>query len=66
MTETEARRLLAAVRKASASMERARKGRDEAIRAAMAAGVPRQEIADAAGLERTQLYRVIGTKPPRG
>lgn len=66
MTEAEARRLLAAVRKASASLERARTDRDNAIKAAMAAGVARQEIADAAGLERTQLYRVTGAKPPRG
>lgn len=66
VSESEARALLAAVRKASASLERARAERDEAIRDAMAAGVARREIAEAAGLERTQLYRVIGSKPPRG
>lgn len=59
MTEAEARRLLAAVRKASASLERARTDRDKAIKAAMAAGVARQEIADAAGLERSRLYKLL-------
>ena len=63
VSEEEARRLLAEVRKASGSMERARSRRDQAIREAMSAGVARQEIADAAGLERTQLYRITGTKP---
>ncbi|MFC2623683.1 MAG: hypothetical protein ACFN0W_03615 [Propionibacterium acidifaciens] len=62
VTEAEARRLLAAVRRASSAMDSARAQRDEAIRAAMRAGVPRQQIADAAGLERTMLYRIIGTK----
>ena len=62
VTEAEARRLLAAVRRASGAMDSARTRRDEAIRAAMRAGVPRQQIADAAGLERTMLYRIIGTK----
>lgn len=66
MTEEQARELLAAVRRASGSMRRARKRRDEAIREAMNVGVPRQEIADAAGLERTQLYRIIGTKRQQG
>lgn len=62
VTEDEARRLLAAVRRASGAMDSARAQRDEAIRAAMRAGVPRQQIADAAGLERTMLYRISGSK----
>ncbi len=59
MSEDEARKLLAEVRKASGQMERARSRRDQAIRDAMTAGVARQEIADAAGLERSRLYKIL-------
>lgn len=62
VTEAEAQKMLAAIKRASTSMESARARRDAAIREAMEAGVPRQEIADAAGLERTQVYRISGMR----
>lgn len=73
MTEEEAKRLLAAVRQASEQSrretERARKimveagaGRAAAVQAALDAGIPREQIADAAGTDRNNLYRIVGRK----
>jgi DNA invertase Pin-like site-specific DNA recombinase len=58
----ETTRLLQAVRDATAEGKRlrqeARRIRRESVRAAMDAGVPRQEIADAAGVHRNLIYRI--------
>lgn len=73
MNEEEARRLLAEVRRTSeisrVETERARKimadaaaQRATAVQVALDAGIPRQEIADAAGTDRNNLYRLIGRK----
>ena len=66
MSESEARELLAAVRKASeqAAASRAKADEDSAIRrdavkAAMDAGLPREQIAEAAGAHRKRLYRIV-------
>lgn len=67
------RELLAAVKQASdqsrRETERARKimadaarARADAVQAALDAGVPRREIADAAGTDRNNLYRIVGRK----
>ncbi|MCD4557197.1 hypothetical protein [Schaalia sp. lx-100] len=65
--DAEKRRLLAEVEKASeesrAAYEKAEHvaaRRAAAVRAAMDAGVPRQEIADAAGIHRNNVYRLLG------
>ncbi|WP_315134700.1 hypothetical protein [uncultured Actinomyces sp.] len=74
MTEDEERRLLEAVRRASeasrSETERARRimadaaaARALAVQAAMDAGIPRQRIAEAAGTDRNNLYRIVGRKP---
>lgn len=73
MDETEARRLLDAVARTSEASrretERARRimadaaaARAQAVQAALDAGVPRQRIADAAGTDRNNLYRIVGRK----
>ena len=63
VTETEARRLLAAAKEASerARASRARADEDSAARrravqACMDAGIPRQRIADALGVSRQMIY----------
>ncbi|QPK82302.1 hypothetical protein G7Y41_06945 [Schaalia sp. ZJ405] len=65
--EQEKRRLLAEVKRtseesraASEAAERAAAERAAAVQAAMDSGVPRQEIADAAGMHRNNIYRLIG------
>lgn len=58
MSETEARRLLAAVTKRAADLEAAKADRTAAILAAMDAGIPRQLIADAARLDRSRLRQI--------
>ena len=65
MDEDEARRLLAAVRSTSDRTRSARATlsaeaaeRSRAVRAALDAGIPRQQIADAAGVHRNLLYRI--------
>lgn len=71
MSEEEKRRLLAAVRqtseesrvateRAQAAMKRAAKERANAVQEALDAGLPRQEIAEAAGTHKNILYRIIG------
>lgn len=66
MTEIEARRLLAAAKKASkqASASRAKADEDSAARrravqACMDAGIPRQQIADALGISRQTVYQIV-------
>ena len=74
VNEDEVRDLLAAVERTSAASraetERARRimadaasARSRAIRAALDAGIPRQRIAEAAGTDRNNLYRIVGRKP---
>ena len=65
MSESEARELLAAVRKASeqtqqahAAMMEASASRAVAVREALDAGLPREQIAEAAGVARTMIYRI--------
>lgn len=58
MSETEARRLLAAVAKKAAGLEAAKADRTAAILAAMEAGIPRHRIAEAAGLDRSRLRQI--------
>ena len=58
MSETEARRLLAAVTKRAADLEAAKADRTAAILAAMDAGIPRQLIAVAARLDRSRLRQI--------
>lgn len=67
VSEEEARKLLARVKSTS---ERARMAqlemlnvadaRAEAVRKALDAGIPRDRIADAAGVKRTAIYRIAG------
>lgn len=63
--EDEARRLLAAarrandaVRKAQDAMSTASVDRADAVRACMEAGIPRQQIAETLGVDRSILYRL--------
>ena len=65
VTEAEARRLLAAVKKTSeksraaqAAMVDASQARADAVSAALDAGIPRERIAEAAGVARTMIYRI--------
>ena len=65
MDEDEARRLLAEVsrttadgQEARAAAARAAEARSAAVSAALDAGIPRQQIADAAGVRRNLLYRI--------
>ena len=65
MTEEEAKRLLAAVRQASEATRAAHAAmldisaeRAEAVSAALDAGIPREQIAEAAGVARTMIYRI--------
>ena len=65
MDEDEARRLLAAVRSTSDRTRSARATlsaeaaeRSRAVRAALDAGIPRQQIADAAAVVRTKVYKL--------
>lgn len=66
VTEAEARKLLAAAKRASeqAAASRARADADsaarrEAVRACMGAGIPRQQIADELGVSRQTVYQII-------
>lgn len=66
MTEEEAKRLLAEAVHAGEMAERSREkavadaaARRAAIQACMDAGIPRQQIADALGVARTSLYRIL-------
>ena len=66
VSEQEARRLLAAAKKASNKSRRAQQEmldaadeRTVAIRACMDAGIPRAQIAEAAGVAVANLYRII-------
>ncbi|MBS6071731.1 MAG: hypothetical protein KH937_03500 [Actinomyces urogenitalis] len=63
--ETEARRLLAEVRRTSeetrvlhAQMMDVSAERSAAVRAALDAGIPRTRIAESAGVARTMIYRI--------
>lgn len=65
VSESDKRKLLAAVRKttAQAAASRAKADNDSASRraaveAAMDAGIPRSEIAEAAGVHRVGLYQI--------
>lgn len=49
----------AADKRYRAALESARQDRVAAIKAAMDAGVPRKELADALGVEREHLYKII-------
>ncbi len=64
MSETEARRLLAAVAKKAAAIDTAMAERDAAILAAYTAGVNRELIAEAAGLHFTRIYQIVGRVTP--
>ncbi len=66
MSEDEARKLLAAARRASeqAAASRAKADADsalrrEAVRACMKAGIPREEIANTLGVSRQTLYQIV-------
>lgn len=59
MSETEARRLLAAVAKKASAMDTAMAERDAAILAAFEAGVNRTDIAAAAGVHFTRVYQIV-------
>ena len=59
MSETDAKRLLATIRKKATNLDTAKVERDDAVRAAFHAGVPRQEIADAAGITPSRVYQII-------
>lgn len=65
MSEEQARELLAAVRKASkearcaqVAMLEAADIRSQAVRDALDAGIPRDQIAKAAGVRRTAIYKI--------
>lgn len=69
MDERTKRELIAAAVEATRAAADARAHADElsavrrdAIRRAMDAGVPRQELADAVGVNRVTLYEIIGRK----
>ena len=64
--DDEERRLLEAVRRATAEAAELRERADaasarrrEAVQAAMDAGVPRQRIAEALGAHRSVIYRIL-------
>lgn len=66
VSEAEARRLLAAAKKASEKSRRAQQEmldaadeRAAAVRACMEAGISRAQIAEAAGVAVANLYRII-------
>ncbi len=59
MSEEKARELLAEVRRASEAIDAAMEDRRRAIQQAMAAGIARDEIADAAGVHRVTLYKLM-------
>lgn len=56
--EQQAKELLDKVRKTSATLGAAKAARDTAILEAMEAGVQRTQIAEAAGLERSYIYKL--------
>lgn len=69
VSEDEKRKLLAAVRKTTIEAEKRRRAADEAsgarrdaVEAAMDAGIPRDEIASAAGVHRNILYQITKRK----
>lgn len=62
VSETEARRLLATIRKKATNLDTAKVERDDAVRAAFHAGVPRQEIADAADISLTRIYQITAER----
>ena len=66
MTEDEKRELLEAVRRATREAAELRERADaasarrrEAVQACMDAGIPRQQIAEAAGTHRSVLYQIL-------
>lgn len=59
VSEKGAREILAQLSRQRAAIGDAQAKRDEYIRAAMRAGVPRQEIAEAAGVSRVRLYQIV-------
>lgn len=59
MSAEEQARLLAAVRKAARSAKTAADRRDDAIREAFEAGVPRPQIAKEAGISVPRVYQII-------
>lgn len=59
VSEAEAKRLLAAVRRADEAIQKVREKRLDAIRSAMDAGIPRQRIADELGITRGRLYQIL-------
>lgn len=67
MTDTQAQKLLAEVRaaqerltEATEALRQAEAHRRAALRSAMAAGIPRAQIADAIGASRVRLYQIMG------
>lgn len=48
------------LRRAAEELERAHAARDQAVRDAAAVGMPKTAIADAVGLSRMQVHRIIG------
>ena len=64
MDDQTARRLLREVRRTAAALATAKAERNTAIVAAMDAGIPRAEIADAAGLHPRRLYQILDRTPP--
>lgn len=65
VTEQEAARLLSDLRCAAINASNARQERDDLIRAAMKAEVPRAKIARAAGLARSALYKIMSQDVPK-
>lgn len=55
----EARRLLAKVRRASEAIDAAQEAGRQSVQQAMDAGIPRDEIADAALVHRVTLYKLL-------
>lgn len=64
MDDQTARRLLREVRRTAAALDAAKAARNAAIVDAMALGIPRGEIADAAGLHPRRLYQILDRTPP--
>ncbi|EEH66186.1 hypothetical protein HMPREF0058_0973 [Actinomyces urogenitalis DSM 15434] len=52
------RKLLADLRASAREIARAKSRRKEAVQAALDAGLPRQEIADALGMHRNSVYAI--------
>lgn len=67
MTDTQAQKLLADVRaaqerltEATEALRQAEAHRRAALRSAMAAGIPRDQIAETLGVSRIRLYQITG------